>query len=332
MNNPSYKFSNDAHLPVMLAEAVQNLSPKDGETYVDGTFGAGGYSRAILKAADCKVFAIDRDPDVAIFAEKIMAEFPGRFNLILGNFGDMAELLQENGVQKINGVVLDLGVSSMQLTTPTRGFSFMHEGPLDMRMEKEGRSAEYLINSADEKELADIIYKYGGEKRSRQIARSIVRARAEKPISTTLQLAEIIRKTVRAYNDKIDPATRTFQAIRIWVNDELEAVAKGLAAAEKLLAPGGRLVVISFHSLEDSIIKDFMNRKSGKGETYSRHMPLPETRPEKIFSIITNKAVKPGDAEISANPKSRSAKLRAAIKTDFLKNHDLTVENHKNSL
>ncbi len=310
----AYLATESAHVPVMVSEAMKYLAPKDGEIYIDGTFGAGGYSRAILQSADCQVFAIDRDPDVEIFAEKLGQEFPSRFNLILGNFADMAELLVGRGVEKVDGVVLDLGVSSMQLSHAGRGFSFSHDGPLDMRMERQGQTAEWLINSAEEKELADIIYNYGGERMSRKIARAIVNARGEKPISTTLELAEIIRRAVRRYNDKIDPATRAFQAIRIWVNDELEAVAKGLASAEKLLAPGGRLVVISFHSLEDSIVKNFLNEKAGKAETYSRYMPLPEKKSLAVFSILTRKAVKPSSLETAENPKSRSAKLRAAIK------------------
>jgi len=315
----AYLPTENAHVPVMIAEAIKYLAPKDGETYIDGTFGAGGYSRAILEAAETKVFAIDRDPDVEIFAEKLKREFPSRFNLILGNFADMAELLGQQQMEKIDGVVLDLGVSSMQLSHGSRGFSFSYDGPLDMRMEREGKTAEWLINSAEEEELADIIYNYGGERMSRRIARAIVNARSAKPISTTLELAEIIRRAVRRYNDKIDPATRAFQAIRIWVNDELEAIAKGLASAEKLLAPGGRLVVISFHSLEDSIIKNFLNEKSGKAETYSRHMPESPKKSVPVFSILTRKAIKPSDREIAENPKSRSAKLRAAIKIKQIK-------------
>ena len=305
------------HCPVMLNEMLEYVSPKDGEVYIDGTFGAGGYSKALLQAADCKVYAIDRDPNVKRIAEELEAEFPNRIELLVGRFGDMERLLKEAGVEEVDAVILDVGVSSMQIDQAERGFSFMREGPLDMRMSQDGIDAAYVVNNTDEKELADIIYKYGGEKKSRRVASAIVKARAEKPITTTKELAEIVRSVVRMAKDKIDPATRTFQALRIWVNDELGELRSALEGAEKLLAPYGRLVVVTFHSLEDAIVKEFVNKKSGKTESVSRHLPLPE---EKVniatLRPIKNKAIKPSDEEVSVNIRSRSAKLRAAEKLD----------------
>lgn len=304
------------HTPVLLNEVVANLAPTAGEVYVDGTFGAGGYSRAILKEADCTVYAIDRDPNVRELFNELSSEFKGRIELLLGNFGDMAQLLNSIKIDKVDGIVLDIGVSSMQIDTPERGFSFMHDGPLDMRMGGDGISAYDFVNTTREREMADIIYKYGGEKKSRRVARAIVEARSEKPISTTGELARIIRSVVRASRDKIDPATRTFQAIRIWVNDELGELERALNAAEDLLKPGGRLVVVSFHSLEDSIVKNFLNEKSGKDKGVSRHMPIAlENKKDISFEIITKKALTPTDEEIARNIRSRSAKLRAARKT-----------------
>lgn len=240
-----------AHEPVMLEEVIHYMSPKDGEVYVDGTFGAGGYSKALLESADCKVIAIDRDPSVKKFADELEQLYPGRIQLALGSFGDMEQLLASVGVSKVDGVVLDVGVSSMQLDEGERGFSFMKDGPLDMRMSQEGMSAEDFVNSAKETDLADVIYKYGDERKSRQIARAIVHARAEAPITSTKALAAIIHKAVKVYNDKIDPATRTFQALRIWVNDELGELTRALESATRVLNTNGRLVVVSFHSLED---------------------------------------------------------------------------------
>jgi len=311
MNNES------PHYPVMLNEMLEYVSPKDGEVYVDGTFGAGGYSRALLQAADCKVYAIDRDPNVKQLAEELEAEFPGRIELLVGRFGDMERLLKEAGVEKVDGVVLDIGVSSMQIDQAERGFSFMRNGPLDMRMSQEGVDAAYVVNNTDEKELADIIYKYGGEKKSRRVASAIIKARAENPITTTSELAKVVRSVVRMAKDKIDPATRTFQALRIWVNDELGELRSALDGAEKVLAPYGRLVVVTFHSLEDAMVKEFVNKKSGKQEGVSRHLPLPTKEvAQATFRPIKNKAIKPSDEEISINVRSRSAKLRAAEKLD----------------
>ena len=311
MNNSS------PHYPVMLNEMLEYVSPKDGEVYVDGTFGAGGYSRALLQAADCKVYAIDRDPNVKQLAEELEAEFPGRIELLIGRFSDMERLLKDAGVEKVDAVVLDIGVSSMQIDQAQRGFSFMRQGPLDMRMSQQGIDAAYVVNNTDEQQLADIIYKYGGEKKSRRVASAIVKARAEQPITTTSELASIVRSVVRMAKDKIDPATRTFQALRIWVNDELGELRDALEASEKVLVTYGRLVVVTFHSLEDAIVKEFVNKKSGKNEGVSRHLPIVEKKTASAtFRPLSNKAVKPSEEEVSINIRSRSAKLRAAEKLD----------------
>jgi 16S rRNA (cytosine1402-N4)-methyltransferase len=312
-------MSDKPHISVMLDEMLHYIAPKDGEVYVDGTFGAGGYSRAILQAADCKVYAIDRDPTVIKIAEELKAEFDGRVELLVGKFSDMERLLAEAGVSKVDGVVLDIGVSSMQIDQAERGFSFMREGPLDMRMSGEGMDAAYVVNNTSEKDLADIIYKFGGEKKSRRVARAIVESRAVEPITTTKKLAEIIRSVVRGGKDKIDPATRTFQALRIWVNDELGELKEALGAAERVLSNNGRLVVVTFHSLEDSIVKDFFNEKSGKTEGLSRHIPQPHVI-EAVASLklLTRKPVLPSELEIAANVRSRSAKLRAAVKLEMV--------------
>lgn len=304
------------HIPVLLDEVVHYMAPKDGEVYVDGTFGAGGYSRALLEAADCKVYAIDRDPSVQEFADVLKEEFPGKIELIIGNFGDMQQLLAEQGVTEVNGIVLDVGVSSMQIDQGERGFSFMKDGPLDMRMGPDtGNDATWVVNQMSEEELADVIFQFGGERKSRRVAKAIVAARAVEPITTTRQLAEIVRSVVRASKDKIDPATRTFQALRIWVNDELGELSKALEAAEKILLPQGRLVVVSFHSLEDSIVKKYFKGKSGKTGGISRHLPMPDTSPDAaVFTPLTSKAIKPTDTEVQANIRARSARLRAVAK------------------
>ncbi|NBO18118.1 MAG: 16S rRNA (cytosine(1402)-N(4))-methyltransferase RsmH [Proteobacteria bacterium] len=262
-----------AHMPVMLHEMLDWLMPLDGGVYVDGTFGAGGYSRAILSAADCKVFAIDRDPTTRAFAEKLEAEYPDRFVWLLGNFSDMCSLVAMHGVREVNGIVLDLGVSSMQLDQPGRGFSFQKEGPLDMRMGADGMNAADVVNGASEGELADILHYYGEEKAARRIAAAIVRERDMQPITGTKQLAEIIAEAVGGRHGKTDPATRSFQGLRIYVNREFESLERGLESAESLLAPGGRLVVVSFHSLEDRIVKRFTHSRCGKLGEHSRHLP-----------------------------------------------------------
>lgn len=309
-------MSNETHDPVMLKEVLNMLNPKDGEVYVDGTFGAGGYTEALLKDKACKVYAIDRDPHVKALAEELKARFPGRVEFLVGCFGDMKKLLHDKGVHKVDGIVLDIGVSSMQVDNGWRGFSFKHDGPLDMRMSGEGISAADIVNSMNETELADIIYQLGGEKKSRRVAKAIVQARAKAPITTTKQLADIVRSVVRMTGHAIDPATRTFQALRIWVNDELGELTRALEASEAILNEGGRVVVVTFHSLEDAIVKRFFKQKSGVTPGVSRHVLVAnENKPcTAVFSLLTRKALPPGDEEIERNPRSRSAKLRAAVK------------------
>ncbi|MDH3241292.1 MAG: 16S rRNA (cytosine(1402)-N(4))-methyltransferase RsmH [Alphaproteobacteria bacterium] len=315
------------HAPVMLTEALTDLAPADGETYVDGTFGGGGYARAILEAADCTVWAIDRDPLAVARGARMAEDFGGRLTVLEGRFGDMDSLLRGRGIDAVDGIVLDLGVSSYQLDDPTRGFSFQAEGPLDMRMGAGGPSAADAVNALPEQELARIIYEYGEERLSRAIARAIVAARAEGAIETTQRLAEIVRRAVarragaRRGGSRIDPATRTFQALRIHVNDELGELSRGLAAAETLLKPGGRLVVISFHSLEDRSVKSFFSARCGSRARPSRHQPSPSSRgtareAAPTFSLLHRGMVKPSAAEITRNPRARSARMRAAIRTD----------------
>lgn len=301
-----------SHIPVMLSEVLAHLSPKDGEVYVDGTFGAGGYSKAILKAAECRVFAIDRDPSVVPLAQKLAAEFSGRFVLLSGSFSEMVQLLAAEGIEKVNGVVLDIGVSSMQINTPERGFSFRHDGPLDMRMASKGQTAAEIINSASEKELADIIYMYGEERASRRIAKAIVAAR---PITRTGELANIIRQVIPK-KDAADPATRTFQALRIYVNDELGELEHALRAAETVLDAGGRLVVVTFHSLEDRIMKRFLESRCGEARGASRHSIMAAgPRIRVLPTFFMPRKLKVSEKEAAGNPRARSARLRSAIRS-----------------
>jgi len=303
------------HVPVMAREVVDALQPRDGGCYLDGTFGAGGYTTAMLDRADCQVIAIDRDPD-AIAAGRVLAErYAPRLRLIEGRFGDMADLLSAEGVEDVDGVALDLGVSSMQFDQADRGFSFRASGPLDMRMEKNGASAADLVNESDEAELADIIWRYGEERRSRRVARAIVEARRTKRIDTTGELAEIVRRAVGPQGrDESDPATRTFQALRIAVNDELGELERGLAAAEQVLAPGGRLAIVSFHSLEDRAVKEFVRARAGRTPGPSRHAPPRAGEQDATLRDLTRKPMVPSDAEVAANPRARSARLRVAEK------------------
>lgn len=308
-------MSDAPHKPVLLNEMVAAIAPKDKGVYVDGTFGAGGYSRAILKAADCRVYAMDRDPNTKRFAEKIEAEFYDRFVWILGNFSNMCTFLAAQGVTKVDGVVLDLGVSSMQIDEAERGFSFKKDGPLDMRMGTDGQSAADIVNYASEAELADILYYYGEEKMSRRIAKAIVAARNTLPITRTLQLADIIRNAIGGKFQKSDPATRSFQALRIHVNQEFEAIERGLQEAEQLLAPGGRLVVVTFHSLEDRLVKRFYHSRCGRLGEQSRHS-LQGERDETAPPFLLGKPEKftASEEELAANPRSRSATLRVMEK------------------
>ncbi len=309
-------MSAPAHKPVMLRQVLEVLTPRDGAIYVDATFGAGGYSKAVLKAARCTVWGIDRDPDAATRGVHMGRRYPGRFTVIHGRYGDMRRLMAGVGVDRVDGVALDLGLSSMQLDDPSRGFSFQADGPLDMRMDKVGRTAADVVNHLGEKDLADIIYKYGGERASRRVARAIVEARAQAPITRTRRLADLVRRVVPRSRDGIDPATRTFQALRIYVNDELGELDRGLSAAETLLGPGGRLAVVSFHSLEDRKVKEFLRIRAGAGPRPSRHVPGPrETPPPPSFRLLGRGVAKPSAEEIAANPRARSARLRAAERT-----------------
>ncbi len=303
------------HVPVLRAEAVAALAIRPCGTYIDGTFGAGGYSRAIL-AADptVTVLAIDRDPDAIAGGAGLVAASGGRLRLVEGCFGDLAELAAEAGFTAVDGIVLDIGVSSMQIDQALRGFSFRADGPLDMRMAQDGRSAADIVNGAEEEDIADILYHFGEERLSRLIARAIVTDRKVKPFVTTRQLAEMIGRIVRTKPGDIHPATRSFQALRIAVNDELGELVRALHGAERVLAPGGRLSVVSFHSLEDRIVKMFLAARSGRVGG-SRHAPTP-IADAATFRTEGKWPVTAGEAETAANPRARSAKLRAAIRTD----------------
>ena len=294
------------HVPVMLAEVLEALAPKDGAHYVDGTFGGGGYSRAILEAADCRVLGIDRDPDAIARGAQLVAEFEGRLTLVHGEFSHV-----DTFVAATDGVVLDLGVSSFQFDEPARGFSFREDGPLDMRMAKAGETAADFVNTADEKTIAGVLSRYGEERQARRVAHAIIKAR---PVTGTAQLAEIVLTALGpgARKLKIHPATRTFQALRIFVNDELGELERGLEAAERVLNPQGRLAVVSFHSLEDRITKQFLAARSTQVSRGSRHAPERGRTLEPTFRLM--KPVVPSDDEVRNNPRSRSARLRAAEK------------------
>lgn len=307
------------HLPVMLPEVLTALAPRDDGIYLDATFGGGGYTAGILDAARCTVYAIDRDPDAIARGAVLAARYPGRLHLLEGGFGDMVRLLDDVGVHRLDGVVFDLGVSSYQIDDPARGFSFRFDGPLDMRMSRSGPTAADLVNSLPEGELADIIYQYGEERLSRRIAKAIVAARALAPITTTAGLAGVIRAVVPPDRSGIDPATRSFQALRIKVNDELGQIDRALGDGAGLLAPGGRLVVVSFHSLEDRLVKRFMTEATGRAPAPSRHDPRGLLgRGTAGFVSVTGKALRPDGAETAINPRARSARLRAMARADVM--------------
>jgi len=296
----------------MLEEVLATLRPRSGASYLDATFGGGGYAAAILAAADCTLFAMDRDPDAIARGAALAARHPGRLHLVHARFGDMLESLSARGVSRLDGVVMDLGVSSFQLDEAERGFSFRADGPLDMRMGRDGPTAADLVNTLPEAELARIIAEFGEERHARRVAKAILRARAESAIVTTARLAGIVRAAVPRDPSGLDGATRSFQALRIAVNDELGEVERGLAAAMELLAPGGRLVVVAFHSLEDRIVKRAFVQAAGKQGGASRHDPaslLARAAPD--FALVTPRALRPGEAETATNPRARSARLRA---------------------
>ena len=314
------------HTPVLLEEVMAALKPRDGEVYVDGTFGAGGYSRAMLEAADCRVFALDRDPAAVSGGRSLEKEFSGRLTIIEGRFSDVEALLARQGVKQVDGIALDIGVSSMQLDQAERGFSFQEDGPLDMRMsgpDSEGESAADVVNSRGEADLTRILRRLGEEPRARRIAAAIIKARAEKPITRTGELAQIVVDAVGFRRKKgarvIHPATRTFQALRIYVNDELGELARGLVAAERTLKPEGRLCVVCFHSLEDKIVKAFMIERSGNLPGPSRHAPVAanDSGPGAFaatFRLDRKRAGKSSAEEIERNPRARSARLRVAVR------------------
>jgi len=308
------------HIPVMLNEIVAAMAMRDGDVGVDGTFGNGGYTSALLESANCRMIAIDRDISAQVKARVLQEKYGDRLVFIHGQFGNIHDLLPQAGFDTIDALVLDLGVSSMQIDQAERGFSFRFDGPLDMRMDATGGgiTAADIVNECEETELADLIYQYGEERLSRRIARAIVEARKSERITRTTQLADIIRKVVpRSKKDTIDPATRTFQALRIVVNAELDELLSALNAAEVLLRSGGRLVIVTFHSLEDVIVKRFLQERSGKVSGASRHMPdLSFSTPPATFTLPFSKPVPPTAAESAANPRSRSAKMRVAIRTD----------------
>ncbi len=300
------------HIPVLLDEVIHSLAITPGAEIVDGTFGAGGYSQAIL-AGGARVYAFDRDPDALLQGAALAGASKGVLRLYSACFSNMDNVLIADGIASVDGVVLDIGVSSMQLDQAERGFSFQKDGPLDMRMGQDGMTAADFVNEADEAEIADIIYRYAEEHRSRRIARSIVAAR---PITTTAELASIVRRAVgHKPGAPKDPATRTFQAIRIHINRELDELAGGLEAAERMLKPGGRLAVVTFHSLEDRIVKQFLRRRSGSEGAGSRHVPtIADHGPAPTFDKA-DKAVRPSHDEIARNPRARSATLRSATRT-----------------
>jgi len=299
-----------AHVPVLLDEVLEALAPGPDGVYLDATFGAGGYSRALLDAGAARVIGLDRDPEAAARGRELAAARPD-FAMLDGNFGAMDDHLAGIGVVRLDGIVLDLGVSSAQLDDPARGFSFAADGPLDMRMSRTGRSAAEVVNHADEATLADILFRYGEERAARRIARAIGARRRERQITGTRELAELIAGVTGGRAERIDPATRTFQALRIYVNDELGELERALSASERLLAPGGRLAVVAFHSLEDRMVKRFLAERSGRHGRPSRHRPE-VAPPAPAFRLLFPRPVRPTAEEAARNPRARSARLRAA--------------------
>jgi len=304
------------HAPVLLAEVIGALAPKAGDVIIDATFGAGGYTRAILECG-AEVMALDRDPTVQPFADAVARDFPEHFQLIRTPFSGLAEAFEESGKAKLDGAVFDIGVSSMQLDQAERGFSFMRDGPLDMRMSDEGVTAADIVNTWDHGPLAHIFKLYGDERQSGRVATAILRRRVEQPFTRTLDLAEVVEKALGGRRGAaIHPATRVFQALRIAVNDELGELERGLESAEATLAPGGRLVVVTFHSLEDRMVKAFLTERTGNAPGGSRHAPVAVETRKPSFDLLFKGAREAGEVELAANPRARSAKIRAAVRTD----------------
>ncbi|MEZ5923489.1 MAG: 16S rRNA (cytosine(1402)-N(4))-methyltransferase RsmH [Hyphomicrobiaceae bacterium] len=306
------------HVPVLLGEVLTALAPIAGQDFIDGTFGAGGYTAALLEGGARRVIAIDRDPSAICGGFNLLAANPGRLTLRHGRIRDIERIADEVGLAAVDGVVLDVGVSSMQLDDPERGFSFMSDGPLDMRMSETGLSAADVVNTASEQELADILFHLGEERRARAIARAIAADRTTRPFTRTAELAGLVERVIgRAREPGRHPATRTFQALRIYVNDELGELALALAGAEARLRPGGRLAVVTFHSLEDRIVKTFLRERTGREAAPSRHA-APSSQPQKppSFHFVNQRALSPSDEEIARNPRARSARLRWAVRTE----------------
>ena len=315
------------HHPVMLPQIISALAPKDGDRIIDATFGNGGYSREILNKADCCVAGIDRDPDAILRAEAQMQNFGDKFTILEGSFSEIERLTANTKFNRPDGIVFDLGVCSTQLDEAERGFSFKCDGPLDMRMSKAGESAADIVNSMPEKELADIIFTYGDERASRRIARAISSKREEAPLLRTSELAGIVRSVLpNAKRGKSDPATRTFQALRIYVNNEIGELCDALLASERILQEGGILAVVSFHSLEDRIIKRFFNQRAGYAPQPSRHQPIQQNI-QPTFRLLPRKPILPEISEIKTNPRARSAKLRVGIRTSAIVQE--TLDAHK---
>lgn len=309
----------DLHIPVLLGPVMDALCPAHGEVFVDGTFGAGGYTKALLDTAPCKVIAIDRDPNAIAAGAWLVESFADRLTLVQGRFSQMEQIVADAGLTHVDGIVLDVGVSSMQLDQGERGFSFMRDGPLDMRMDQNGTSAADVVNDFEERDLRHIISVLGEEKRAFAIAKAITKRREQEPFTRTLDLAALIEATLgrppKFKGPSIHPATRTFQALRIYVNAELRELAEALAAAERLLAPGGQLAIVTFHSLEDRIVKRFLHQRSGRAARPSRHAPqVAELAPS--FEELARGGVVADEAEVSSNPRARSARLRAGMRTE----------------
>ncbi len=304
-----------SHVPVLLETALACLQPADGDIIVDATFGAGGYTAALLDAASCRVIALDRDPVAVREGHRMARRRDGRLTVVERRFSGLESLIAEEVGGPVDGAVFDLGVSSTQIDDAGRGFSFRHDGPLDMRMGATGPTAADAVNTLDEDGLHRIISEFGEERRARAVARAIVRARAASPITRTGELADIVRRTVRQSPGGIDPATRTFQGLRIWVNQELQEIERGLVAAEAVLRDGGRLVVVAFHSLEDRIVKRFLRQRSGRDALPGRHQPPVGAAPEPTFRLVTKRPLRPASGETGFNPRARSARLRHAVRT-----------------